>query len=184
MALFNAQSIRNKMIHFRAMLASEELDIIGITETWIQEKTKDFIGEYDIPGYKLFKKDRLIKKGGGVILYVKNHLNPVEIKMETEFEVIGANINTLGNKMSVVVVYRPPHQSEEQDKELYRQLGQEANNKLAVLMGDFNAAVNWDTMNSTSHAEGHRLIEFVSNEFLHQWVESRGNDPKLNHKEN
>ena len=38
-------------------------------------------------------------------------------------------------------------------------------------MGDFNAAVNWDTMNSTSFTEGHRLIKFVNNEFLHQWVE-------------
>ena len=47
------------------MVASEELDIIGITETWIQENTKDFIGEYEIPGYKLFKKDRIKKKGGG-----------------------------------------------------------------------------------------------------------------------
>ena len=37
------------------MVASEELDIIGITETWIKEKT-DFIKEYQIPGYKLFKK--------------------------------------------------------------------------------------------------------------------------------
>ena len=170
-AQFNAQSIRNKMTHFRAMLASEELDIIGITETWINEKTRDFIGEYDIPGYKLFKKDRLTKKGGGVLLYVRNHLNPTECKIETEYEVIGANINTLGNNMMILVIYRPPHQSQEHDDELYRQLGQHANNKLAVLMGDFNAAVNWDTMNSTSYAEGQRLIDFVSNEFLHQWVE-------------
>ena len=170
-AQFNAQSIRNKMTHFRAMLASEELDIIGITETWINEKTRDFIGEYDIPGYKLFKKDRLTKKGGGVLLYVRNHLNPTECKIETEYEVTGANINTLGNNMKILVIYRPPNKSQEHEDELYRQLGQHANNKLAVLMGDFNAAVNWDTMNSTSYAEGQRLIDFVSNEFLHQWVE-------------
>ena len=178
MAQFNAQSIRNKTEQFKAMIASEELDIIGITETWIQEKTKDFIGEYEIPGYKLFKKDRLNKKGGGVMLYVKNHLNPTEFKIKTEYEVIGANINSLGKNMSVLVIYRPPHQTQELDEELYRQLGQEVNNKLSVLMGDFNAAVNWNTMNSKSCTEGNRLLEFVSNEFLHQWVDkpTRGNN--------
>ena len=170
MAQFNAQSIRNKIELFRAMIASEELDIIGITETWIQEETKDFIGEYQIPGYKLFKKDRLNKKGGVVMLYIRNHLNPTDCRIETEFEVIGANINSLGKKMSVLITYRPPHQSQELDEELYRQLGQQVNNKLSIVMGDFNAAVNWDTMNSTSYTEGSRLLEFVNNEFLHQWV--------------
>ena len=155
---------------FRAMIASEELDIIGITETWIQEATKDFIGEYQIPGYKLFKKDRLNKKGGGVMLYVRNHLNPTGCQIETECEVIGANINSLGKKMAVLVTYRPPHQTQEKDEELYRKLGQEVNNKLSVVMGDFNAAVNWDSMNSASYTEGTRLLDFVNSEFLHQWV--------------
>ena len=49
------------------MVAIEELDIIGMTETWIKEKTRDFI-EYGIHGYKLFKKNSLLKKGGGILL--------------------------------------------------------------------------------------------------------------------
>lgn len=54
--LFNAQSIRNKMHLFRATIASEELDVIGITETWIHASTRDFDGEFEVPGYKMFKK--------------------------------------------------------------------------------------------------------------------------------
>ena len=57
MAQFNAQSIRNKIELFRAMVASEELDIIGITESWIHKETREFVGKYEIQGYKLFKKD-------------------------------------------------------------------------------------------------------------------------------
>ena len=171
MAQFNARSIRNKTIQFRAMIASENLDIIGITETWIQEKTKDFIGEHEIPGYKLFKKDRLNKKGGGVMIYVRNHLNPIECKLETEHEVVGVNINSLGKNLLVMLTYRPPHQTIDLDNELYRLLGQEVNGKLSVIMGDFNAAVNWDCMSSKSYTEGNRLLEFVRNEFLHQWVD-------------
>ena len=63
------------------MVASEELDIIGITESWVHEETRDFVGEYEIQGYKLFKKDRLNKEGGGVLLYVKDHLNPIECEI-------------------------------------------------------------------------------------------------------
>ena len=178
MAQFNAQSIRNKVDLFKAMVASENLDIIGITETWIQEETRDFVGEYEIAGYKLFKKDRKSKIGGGVMLYVRDHLNPIECKIETTHEVIGININSLGRKMTVILVYRPPHQPQTNDEELYRQLGQEINNKLSLVMGDLNAAANWDTMTSTSHQEGNRLLEFVNNEFLYQWVDkpTRGNN--------
>ena len=65
MALLNAQSIRNKIDLLRAMIASEKLDVIGITETWIHEETRDYVGEYEIPGYCLIKKDRRCKEGGG-----------------------------------------------------------------------------------------------------------------------
>ena len=142
------------------MIISENLDIIGITETWIQEKTKDFIGEHEIPGYKLFKKDRLNKKGGGVMIYVRNHLNPIECNLETEYEVVGVNINSLGKNMLVMLTYRPPHQTVDRDNK-YRLLGQEVNGKLSVLMGDFIAEVNWDSISSASYAEGILLPEFV-----------------------
>ena len=54
--VFNAQSIRNKMDLFRALLATEKPEIVGITETWIHTNTRDFEGEFEIPGYKTFKK--------------------------------------------------------------------------------------------------------------------------------
>ena len=56
----------------------EKPDIVGITETWISTTTTDFEGEYDLLGYKMFKRDRIGKKGGGVLLYIKDCLNPVD----------------------------------------------------------------------------------------------------------
>ena len=53
--MFNAQSIRNKMDLFRALIAKEKPDVIGITETWIHTNTRDFIEEYNVQCYKLFK---------------------------------------------------------------------------------------------------------------------------------
>ena len=177
-AYFNAQSIRNKMHIFRAMIASEDLDIVGITETWINEETRDFIGEYEIAGYKIFKKDRTCKKGGGVLLYVKNTLNPVKYDINTMHELIGIKINSTSRSMHIFLVYRPPHQPQISDDSLYRELSLAINNKLSLILGDFNAVVDWNTRTSESHQEGARLLEFVNDEFLHQWVDkpTRGNN--------
>ena len=75
------------------MVANEELDVIGITETWIHTDTRDFVGEYELAGYKLFKKDRKGREGGGVMLYVKEHLNPVESKPNTFHKLLGVKIH-------------------------------------------------------------------------------------------
>ena len=82
---------------FRALLATEKPKIVGITETWIHTNTRDFEGEFEIPGYKTFKKDRLDREGGGVMLYVRGHLDPVECKIETEHEMVGV-VNKLEKK--------------------------------------------------------------------------------------
>ena len=71
---------RNEIDLFRALLATEKPEIVGITENWIHTNTRDFEGEFEIPGYKTFKKDRLDREGGGVMLYVRGHLDPVECK--------------------------------------------------------------------------------------------------------
>ena len=55
--VFSAQSIRNKMDEFRALMATEKPEIVGITESWIHTNARDF-EEFEIPGYKMFKKDR------------------------------------------------------------------------------------------------------------------------------
>ena len=117
--VFNAQSIRNKLDIFRAHIATEELDIIGITESWIHTNTRDFEGEFELPGYRMFKKDRIGKEGGGVLLYVRECLNPVECPIVTEHELLGVVLNKLEKKLHIYLVYRPPHQAVEKDENFY-----------------------------------------------------------------
>jgi len=47
-----------------------EPDIIGITETWLNDKVNG--AEVVIEGYDLFRCDRLGMRGGGVLLYIKD----------------------------------------------------------------------------------------------------------------
>ena len=98
----------------------EKTEIVGITESWISTATTDFEGEYDIPGYKIFKRDRIGKKGGGVLLYVKECLNPVDCELVTEHEMLGVVVKNLKTTLYLYLVYRPPHQTIEKDEILYR----------------------------------------------------------------
>ena len=89
--LTNARSIRNKMEDFKASVAIEDdLGIIAITETWLSTAQRDFIGEYHLPGYAMFHRDRVQRAGGRVLLYIGRHLSPVNVPIETEFEIVGA----------------------------------------------------------------------------------------------
>ncbi len=57
-------------------------DIIAITETWI---TADHLmTEYSVPGYESFFKNRLNKKGDGVICYFNNTLPAMKKKKKQD----------------------------------------------------------------------------------------------------
>ena len=52
------------------MVADIDPHVIGITEPWANEDIVD--AELALPGYVMFRKDRQVRRGGGVILYIKH----------------------------------------------------------------------------------------------------------------
>ena len=174
--VFNAQSIRNKMDLFKSLMAVEKPDIVGITESWIHTNTRDFEGEFEISGYRMFKKDRIGKEGGGVLIYIRDYLDPIDCKLETDHEIAGVYLNKLDKRLHIFIVYRPPHQCSEKDESLYSSLRNIISNKLCIVAGDFNCTVNWQV--GSADNEGKRLLDFASEEYLTQWVDkpTRGNN--------
>jgi len=68
-----------KRDELKMLIDNHEIDIIGISETCGKADILDI--EMEIPGFKLYRKDRATinnKKGGGVALYVKNKLQSLE----------------------------------------------------------------------------------------------------------
>ena len=57
------------MLEFRALVAASSFDLIAVTETWLCTGSRDFVGEFHLPGYTMFLKDRVNRVGGGVLLY-------------------------------------------------------------------------------------------------------------------
>ena len=159
---------------------SENFDVIGITETWINTENRDFLAEYQIPGYTIVEKCRTDRNGGGILLYVKDHLNPVQLPKPQI-----ANIDSMylllkdksGKKIVIGLIYRPPAQPVNTDREIFEQLCEISNNHDTVIMGDFNLPVQkWGE--SVNLHNGHDLYTNLQESSLSQLVNfpTRGNN--------
>ena len=71
----NARSLMNKILELEIYIEEEEPDIIGISESWGTEAISS--SEINFVNYTLFRKDRIKKRGGGVLLYIKNNIRAV-----------------------------------------------------------------------------------------------------------
>ncbi|PKU40055.1 nipped-b-like protein [Limosa lapponica baueri] len=72
----SACSMGNKQEELEAIVLLERYDIVAITETWWDESYNWSVG---IEGYKLFRRDRGGRRGGGVDLYVKEWIECEEM---------------------------------------------------------------------------------------------------------
>lgn len=168
----NARSLRNKINEFKALLSIKHYDIVAVTETWFNFKTRDLVGEFDIAGYQLFSKERCGKMGGGVALYVKDStiaVTTIEVNLPREIDGLCVKIRMHRTSYIVSCIYRPPNITEQVDLQLYESLGSTISGKQAIILGDFNCA-NVDYENMTGNAEGERLINFLEDNFLNQTV--------------
>ena len=64
------------------MVGDIDPHIIGITESWANTDITD--AELLLTGYVIFRRDRIGRRGGGVILYIKESIQADEIKLENE----------------------------------------------------------------------------------------------------
>ena len=77
----NARCIVNKRNDLNIMVEDINPHVIGITESWTTTDISD-ISELGMTRYAMFRKDRIGRRGGGVILYIKESIQAYEIKLE------------------------------------------------------------------------------------------------------
>ena len=135
----NARSVRGKIGELECLVLGESIDIVGISETWWDEENQ---WDTVIPGYKLYRKDREGRVGGGVALYVREGIHSSKIEKVTELdsllEMLWVEITGPNGNLTVGVCYRPPDQKIEEDYKMMTGLKMAAKQKNCVVMGDFN----------------------------------------------
>ena len=106
----NCRSLFNKLAQISILFS--HYDIIFCSETWLSSNYTD--GILEIPGKKLFRRDRN-NRGGGVCIYIKSNLASFcEIDKNSTFgnsdlEILTLKIRKPGLKhMIIASLYRPP----------------------------------------------------------------------------
>lgn len=144
----NTRSILTNFFEFRDIISISKYDIFACTETWLNANiTNESI---HIPGYKLYRRDR-IGRGGGVCLYISDRFQCKEIDfvVNEHFEQLWITITIDKIKLAIGVIYRPPSGSsqiflnsiEESLSIIYPQYDH------IIMMGDFNT----NLLNLTSY---------------------------------
>ena len=72
----NVRSIINKKNELDIMVDEIKSHIIGITDSWENNDITD--AELGLEGYVMFRKDRMGRRGGGVLLYIKETIPAYE----------------------------------------------------------------------------------------------------------
>ena len=155
------------------MLENDEIDILGITESWTHEDILD--AEINFPGFSLFRRDRKIGtkiRGGGVLMYIRDFLSPVLTLSCQDCEGIWAKIKCIGDKeLMLGVYYRGPNTSPEECQNLLQSIRQQTT-KSTIIMGDFNYRnIDWN-LNLAEGGEGQEFIELIDDLFLTQNVKN------------
>ena len=165
----NARSIVNKKNELN-MVENVDLHIIGITESWTNTDITD--AELGLTGYVMFRRDRIGRRGGGVILYVKESIQADEIKLESEAdynEAVWCKIVSGNSKLTIGLVYRSPNLNEEDNTTIQNAI-KEVSKGECIIMGDFNHGyIQWKSLESTV-GEDQQFLFLIQESFLTQHV--------------
>ena len=169
--MFNARSLRNKFSDLEVLAASEDYEIIGVTESWLNTQNRDFLAEFKLPGYSMFSCERGNRSGGGVLFFVKASLHPTVVEKEKiiNLDKIFIQLNVRSKKIILGLVYRPPAHNPIADRKLYEQLTDISDSIDSVFIGDFNLPVTLWGNPLTSHM-GHELYNSLLESALNQHV--------------
>lgn len=151
--LTNANHILNKIDELYILTLKQNIDIVCITETWLNDEILDDVCK--LPGYNLFRRDRLSGQGGGVLCYVDGGIDCRKLDDLTcasaDFELMWVALRPrlLPRPISIIllgIVYCPPWYGIDLRRSLSRyivscvdELNRKFTNAGFILTGDFNA---------------------------------------------
>ena len=166
----NARSIINKKTELNIMVDDIKPHIIGITESWANNDITD--AELGLEGYVMFRKDRMGRRGGGVLLYIKESIPAYEVQLQEEAdckEALWGNLVTGHTTVTIGVVYRCPNITIQNNEKIHKAIS-EVSKGDCIIMGDFNHGnIKWDSQQSTG-VEDQKFLCQVQDNFLTQHV--------------
>ena len=166
----DARSIINKKTELNIMVDDIKPQIIGIAESWANNSITN--AELGLECYVMFRKDRMGRRGGGVLLYIKDTIPAYEVQLQEESdcnEAIWCNLVTGHTAVIIGVVYRCPNITKQNKEKIHNAIN-EVSKGNCIIMGDFNHGnTKWDSLQSTG-VEDQQVVCLVHGNFLTQHV--------------
>ena len=116
----NARRIINNKTELNIMVEDIKPHIIGITESCANKDITDV--ELGLAGNVMFRKDRMGRRGGGVLLYIKETIPAYEVQLPEETdcnEPIWCNLVTGHTTVTIGVVYRCPYITKQNNEKIH-----------------------------------------------------------------
>ena len=141
-----------------------------MTESWANNDITD--AELGLEGYVMFRKGRMGRRGGGVLLYIKETIPAYGVQLQEEVdckEALWCNLITGHTTITIGVVYRCPNITIQNNKQIHNAIS-EVSKRDCIIMGDFNHGnIKWDSEQSTG-VEDQKCLCLVQDNFLTQHV--------------
>lgn len=105
---FNIQNAIPKTEQLEKLFIDSNLDFLCLSESWLTELSP--VATFTMPGCNYFRKDRKSGKGGGLLMYVKDHFKckQTDLKCATEIECLAIISLFLQMSINIIGVYRSP----------------------------------------------------------------------------
>ena len=174
-------SDRSKVSKVGAMAINAGCMAIVLTETWLEEGVRD--QEIVIPGFTVYRADRLDRERGGVCMYMREDISVNVCWSYSNSVTEGLVLKIRDLDTLLVGIYRPPDTQPEEFKDIMSRADQaikmaQAHGKYGkvVTMGDFNMKeINWsdgsrNTGTSSAGAQRGILFGFMDDHFMEQLV--------------
>ena len=157
------------------MLLNDKLDIVLITESWLNDTVSDpMIAPTD--KFYTVRRDRINRQGGGVCAIVNRKFTIDVLDTDPNLELIAFDIIFAAFTYRCILCYRPPFYDNNASNYfnlLLESLKTLCNTKhVFMLFGDFNLPyICWDRLLATGpHANHNMFLEFTSEHGLIQCV--------------
>ena len=170
----NTQSLTSSFAEFESMLYMYKFDICTLSETWLTDN-QHLLEHVSIPGYDMLYRNRSNRRGGGVGIYIKDHIKYTQrrdlIEKEDELEHLWIEVQGKNKNSNVLVgvFYQPNFDAQSQhtwlskfDKLLNEILSSWSGQ--IVITGDFNINLLNQSAVTQHYAdilESHNLIQHV-----------------------
>ena len=176
----NIVSLTHKSPEVESFSAAHECDIVVLTETHLNAVIDN--SQINIPGFDIFRHDRIGKSCGGVAIYAKSDLRPRAVVTNSNLELLRVDISVAGRCIHVYGIYFPvfSNQAKADASEALEDLllSMDPNHlRDAIFLGDFN-------MDLLELCDAHvHFSDMMHNLGLEQMVESptRRNRTLLDH---